>query len=151
MRPGPPVGRLVEHEHRRLAEQGGADAEPLAHPERVVADPGGGGIGQPDPLEHGGRVPARHPEEAGDQAQRLDAGAARMLRRRVEHHADEPARVREVGVGDAVDRHPPRRRRRETGQHPQGGRLAGAVGPEEAGTVPGTQAKLTSSTAVRRP
>ena len=33
------VGRLVEDQHLGVADQGGRDAEPLAHAERVVADP----------------------------------------------------------------------------------------------------------------
>ena len=33
------VGGLVEDQHAGVADQRGGDAEPLAHPERVVADP----------------------------------------------------------------------------------------------------------------
>ena len=33
-----PVDRLVEDQRRRVAEQGGGDAEPLAHAEREAAD-----------------------------------------------------------------------------------------------------------------
>ena len=48
-----PVGRLVEDQHRRVADQGGGDAEALAHPERVVAHPPVGlGLGEADQVEH---------------------------------------------------------------------------------------------------
>ena len=47
------VGRLVEDEHLRVAEQGVRDAEPLAHAERVVADPPVRLlVGQADELDH---------------------------------------------------------------------------------------------------
>jgi hypothetical protein len=46
-----PVERLVEHQHRRVAEQRGGDAEPLPYAERVPAGlapgrPGEPGLGQ---------------------------------------------------------------------------------------------------------
>ena len=46
-----PVHRLVEHEDRRVAEQGGGDAEALPHAERVAADPAAGGTMQTDQVE----------------------------------------------------------------------------------------------------
>ena len=46
------VGRLVEDQHLGVAEQRGADAEALAHPQRVVADAALGRAVQADPLEH---------------------------------------------------------------------------------------------------
>ena len=46
------VGRLVEHEHRGVAEQGGGEREPLAHAEGEAADASAGGLGQPDQVEH---------------------------------------------------------------------------------------------------
>ena len=34
-----PVGRLVEHQHRRVGQQRAGDAQPLPHAQRVAADP----------------------------------------------------------------------------------------------------------------
>jgi hypothetical protein len=46
------VVRLVEDQHRGVADEGDRDAEPLAHPERVRADPAlRSGLGQTDPFE----------------------------------------------------------------------------------------------------
>ncbi len=47
-----PVGRLIEDQDLRVAEQGGGDAEPLTHPERVVADATVGlALGEADEVE----------------------------------------------------------------------------------------------------
>ena len=46
------VDRLVEHQHGRVAEQRGGDAEPLAHPQREAADAAIGGDVEPDDAEH---------------------------------------------------------------------------------------------------
>jgi len=42
------VGRLVQDQHLGVAEQGGGQAETLAHAEREPADPPAGGVGQAD-------------------------------------------------------------------------------------------------------
>ena len=55
-----PVDRLVEQQHRRVAEQGGGDAEPLAHAEREARRRGGAATARGRP----GRAP-RRPGGAG--------------------------------------------------------------------------------------
>ena len=46
------VDRLVEHQHRRVAEQRGGDAEPLLHAERETADPAPGHRFEPGQPQH---------------------------------------------------------------------------------------------------
>jgi hypothetical protein len=59
----------------------------------------------------------------------------------VEHGADRPAGRRQVDVGRAVDGRPAGVGAGEAQQHPQGRRLAGAVGPEEPGHLAGRRAE----------
>ena len=102
------VGGLVEDQDARVAEERVGDAEPLAHAEGVVPEPAPGlGGRQRDELEH--LVDPRPGQAHGLGADREDlaAGAAVVLRRRVEQHADEQARVREVAVAVAPDRDAP--------------------------------------------
>ena len=47
-----PGRRLVEQQQARPAQKRGGDAEPLAHPVRVAADPVAGAVGELDDLEH---------------------------------------------------------------------------------------------------
>ena len=47
-----PVDRLVEHQDGRVAEQGGGDAQPLAHAQREPVGPAAGDGLQTDDLEH---------------------------------------------------------------------------------------------------
>ena len=46
------VERLVQHQHRRVAEQRGGDAQPLAHAEGVTARLPPGGLLQPGLADH---------------------------------------------------------------------------------------------------
>src|SRR5215218_2270980 len=46
------VGRLVEHQHRRVGQQRPCDAEPLPHAERVAGDPASGRGREADELQH---------------------------------------------------------------------------------------------------
>jgi hypothetical protein len=84
-----PVGRLVQDEHRGVADQRGCDAETLAHPERVVAHPSVGlGPGEADQVEHLGDPGGRDVHDLLRDGQDLAAGAAGVLGGGVEHHAD---------------------------------------------------------------
>ena len=98
------VGRLVEDQHRRVAEQRVGDAEPLPHAERVVADPALGlGRRRARPgLEHlvDARVGQAH--RRAPSVEHLAAGAAGVLGRGVEQDADVAA-----GVGDVLEWRPP--------------------------------------------
>ena len=46
------VGRLVEHEGVGVTEQRGGETQPLAHADRVPADPAPSGVGEADEVEH---------------------------------------------------------------------------------------------------
>jgi len=83
------VGRLVEDQHPRVAEQRGGDAEALAHAERIVAHAALGlGRGQADQLEHLVDALAGQAHGVGGDAEDLAAGAARVLRGGIEEYAD---------------------------------------------------------------
>ena len=133
-----PVGRLVEDQHVRVAEQGGADAEALAHAERVVAHPPVGlVVGEADQLEHLLDPALGQAHGALHQGEDLAAGAAGVLGRGVEEHPDLGAGVGQVDEPAAVDGGGARGGRGEADHDPHGGGLAGAVGPEEAGDPAG--------------
>ncbi len=55
----------------------------------------------------------------------------------VEHRADDPRRLQQPGVADAVVADVAAVGSGETDHHPHGGRLAGAVRADEAGDPPG--------------
>jgi hypothetical protein len=59
-----PVGRLVENEELRVAQQAGGDSEALAHAERVAPDLVVRAIGQIDELEHLFHPPRWHRRRA---------------------------------------------------------------------------------------
>ena len=130
-------GRLVEEEDRGLVNQRRGEVEAAAHAARVGADAPVGGLRQPDAVEQ--RVaelaaPARgHGVQRRLQVDQLAAGHQGVERGLLERDPDlapHGARVR----GDVVPRDdgPAARGRQQRGQHPHRGRLAGAVGAEEA-------------------
>ena len=110
-----PVDRLVEQQHLGVAEQGGGDAEPLAHAEREPAGPLAGHAGEPDQLEH--LVDPAPADAVGlGQAQQVVVGAA--------------AAVDGLGVeqGADLEQGPPVLRRR-AGRRPTPTRRSGRRGP----------------------
>ena len=127
------VGRLVEDQDLGVAEQGGGQPEALAHAEREAADPAAAGGGQPGLLEDlvdPARVePGRH----GQDPQVVAGRAARVEPARLQDRPDPAGRVGQLPVGPAGDGGRAGGRGDQAEQHPQGGRLAGAVGAEEAG------------------
>jgi hypothetical protein len=138
------VGRLVEDEDLRTADQGVREAEPLAHAERVVADPSVAlGVRQADALEHLVDRAAGQAHQHRVQPERGATGASRVLGRGVEEHADLTARVVQPRVRPSEDRAGPGGRCGQPGQHPQRARLARTVGPEEAGDGAGFGRKET--------
>jgi hypothetical protein len=144
-----PVGGLVEDQHLRLPDQRGRNAEPLAHAERVVADPTVRlGVGEADQLEHLGNATSRQAHHPLGDREDLATGPAGVLRRCVQHHADLDARVGQVGEPTAGD-----------GGGARGGRgeptiirievdLPAPFGPRKPVTRPAGATKLMSSTAV---
>ena len=133
-----PVGGLVEDQHAGVPDQGGPDAEPLPHAERVVADPTLGlGAGQPDEVQHLLDPAGREAHGALGDGQDLAAGAAGVLRGGVEQDADLDAGVGQVGEPLPVDGGGAGGRRGQGDHDPERGGLAGAVGTEEAGDATG--------------
>ena len=128
------VDRLVEQQHRRVAEQRGGDAEPLAHAEREPLDPLAPHAGQPDLLEH--LVDPRAPG-SGWSARATAGGGGRAGRRAptAPPAARRPAAAARSGSGRAG--------RRSAPGPPSAGRgpsiirmvvdLPAPFGPEEAG------------------
>jgi hypothetical protein len=131
------VGRLVEDQDARVAEQRAGQAEALPHAERVVARAPIGGVlqaHQPQQLLHPGAGDAGGVREC---AQVVAGAAAGMKHPAVEHGAGGARRIVELRVGAALDRGGARRRAHEAQQRAQRGGLAGAVGAEEADDAPG--------------
>ena len=146
------VRGLVEDQHGRVAEQCVGDAETLLHAERVVPQPALGlGLVEGDQLEHLVDPRHRQPHGQGAEGEDLAAGAAGVLGRGVEQHADVTTWVGDVLVEVAADRDPAR----VGGVRPTMTRivvvLPAPFGPRKPVTRPGWQMKLTSSTAAKLP
>ena len=128
------VGRLVEDQDLGVAEQGGADAEPLAHAQRVVADP---------PLGRRRASPTRSSISSAVRRGRPRSIDARRsvswpVRPGCWAAASSITPTTRPGLGSAAYGRPPMvgapgRRRGQAGDGAQRGRLAGAVRAEEAG------------------
>ena len=117
-------------------DERGGEVQPSLHATRVGADPALGGLRQPDPAQQisGALAPldAIEAMEGRLQPDQLLAGHQRIERGLLQCDAD---RRSDVGaLGDDVVTRDPRAttgRAQQRGQHPDGGRLAGAVGTEE--------------------
>ena len=128
------VGGLVEDQHLGVADQGGGDAEPLAHPQRVVADPSGRlGGGEADDLQHLLHAVAGKAHVLLGDGEDLAAGATGVLGGGVEEHADLESRVGQVDVVASGDGDGAGRGSGETDHDPHRGRLPGPVGSQESG------------------
>ena len=130
-------GRLVEEQHLRLVDERRGEVEAPAHAARVGADAAVGGL-RSSPTRSISASPRRSASRADQavqrrlQADQLAAGHQRVERRLLQRDADRAADV--GGVGDDVVAGDPGAaagRAQQRGQHPHGGRLAGAVGAEE--------------------
>ena len=132
-----PGGRLVEEEDRRPGDQGGGEVEAAAHPARVGADEAVGGFVEVEALQQlggaGARLALRQVVEAADHLQVLGPGQVLVHRRVLTGEADlgpQPRRLAgDVEAGDAGAAAVGREQR---GEDADRGRLAGAVGPEQA-------------------
>ena len=92
------VGRLVEDQHRGVAEQRGGQGEPLPHAEGVAPGPAVAGVGQPDLDEH--LVGARQREPGGAAVDpQVVAARAGGVEGRLQHGADRAQRVGQGRVG----------------------------------------------------
>ena len=133
-----PVRRLVEHQQARLAQQRARDAQPLAHAERVAADPSPRGAAELDLGEH-----LVHARDRDPGRERRARGGGSVPERvgwklsRLEHRSDRSAAApAAAGSGRPSTRASPARRPDEPEQRPQRGRLARAVRAEEARDPP---------------
>jgi hypothetical protein len=130
------VDRLVEHQHRRVAEQRGGDAEPLLHAERETADPAPGHRLEPgQPQDRGDTLPG-YPVGLRDRPQVRPGGPAGVQGGRVEQRADLAQRPDQPVVAAAADQGPAGGWRGQTENDPHRGGLARAVRAEEAGHPP---------------
>jgi hypothetical protein len=125
------LGRLVEHEDRRVAQQRGRERQALAHAERVRAHAPAGVLRKPHELEHRVGPSACDARRGGDDLEVGPPGMSRMRSWDVEDGAHRGAGRVELAVAAAVDQRPTRRRLDQPQHHADRGRLARPVRPDE--------------------
>jgi hypothetical protein len=125
------VGRLVEHEHTGIPQQGRRESEALPHARREATDPPLGRLGEPDLGQHLLAAAVVDAGEGGEHAQVVTRGAARVEPGGVERGADDGRRAAQLRVPVPLDQRGARVGGREPEQHPERRRLPGAVRPEE--------------------
>jgi hypothetical protein len=128
-----PVDRLVQHDHGRIGQQRGGDAQPLAHTQREGAGPLAGDVGEPDQLQQ-----VVHPLGAdahgGAHGQQVVAGGAALVYcPGLQQRPDLSQGGGRVEVAAAVDGHLPGGRAGQAQHGPHGGGLPGPVRPQECG------------------
>ncbi|CDN42774.1 hypothetical protein BN871_BX_00060 [Paenibacillus sp. P22] len=127
------VGRLVENEQPRVAEQRSRDAEPLLHPERVAFDGAAGILLQPHDRQRLGDSLLGHVQEPANDLQIFRTGQMAVIRRIFNQRADMTEYfhpVRRQALSEY--RHAASRRLGKAEQHADRRRLAGSVGAEKA-------------------
>jgi hypothetical protein len=127
------VGRLVQDQHPRVAEQRRRQGEALAHAHREAAHAPVGRLRDARQLQHLVGAGIRQPSGSAEDPQVVPCGPARMEAGRLQRGADRAERVGQVGIALAADGGGPPGRGDQGEQAAQGGGLAGAVGPQEAG------------------
>src|SRR4051794_17822550 len=145
------IGRLVEHQDARIAEQRRRDVQSLAHAQRVALHPAMPRGGEPDEVEH--LIDARFvdADRARDDAQVVASAPARVEAALLEDRAHRPRRLLQRGVGRAADRGAAGRRAHEAEERAQRRGLAGAVGAQEARHLAGRDAEREVLDGRRRP
>ena len=98
------VGRLVEDEDLRVAQQSGGESESLAHPEGELPDPAVGGPGQVDEIEHLVDPSGCGAAGEGGDAEVVAGTAPGIGEGRLQGGAHDMERVGQVGVAAPVDR-----------------------------------------------
>ena len=83
-----PVGRLVEDQDLRVAEEGGGQLQALAHPEGVTPHEIVGARRETDALEHGFDRRATNAGADGEDPKRLAPGDAGVESGRLDERAD---------------------------------------------------------------
>ena len=134
-------GRLVEEQHAGRVQQSAGDLQPALHAARVGGHLGLPAVPQVHHVEYelhpGVQLGPWHAVQVGVEAQVLLAGEVAVERRVLEHQAD-VAPYRVPLPDHVMPGHPraPRGGVREGAQDLDRGRLARAVGPEEAEGLP---------------
>ena len=132
-----PGGRLVEEQHRRAGDERGREVEPAAHAAGVGLGRPVAGVLELEALEQLSRAGARRPlaqvVEAPDHLEVLEAGEVLVDRGVLAGEPD--ARAQRRRLLDDVEARDARAARvglEQRGEDAHGGRLAGAVGAEQA-------------------
>ena len=146
------VERLVEHEHRRVAEQRRGDAEPLPHAERVAAGLAPGHRLQAGLLDHLVDPPGGQALRVGQPQQVVAAGPARVQRGGVQQRRRRGS-AGAAGCGTAARRSARCPRRRAS--RPRITRIVvdfpAPLGPTKPVTCPGATVNDIPSSASGRP
>jgi len=137
------VGRLVQDQDVGVAQQGGGQAEALAHPEREAPDPPAGGRGQPRLLQDLVDPRRGQPGRGGQDPQVVASRAARMEPALLQHGPDPPGRPSMVAAPEVGATRPSSIRRVVV--------LPAPLGPRKPVTVPGSTSKSRRSTANTSP
>ena len=132
-----PVVGLVEQQQLRVTQKRSGDAEPLPHPVRVAPDTILAAIAQLDDVEHLLDARARNATvEIAEQVQVAAAGQIRIEARALDETGHPVQSTRSVDQRVAAEEtRPAVGRPDQPEQHPQRGRLAGAVRAEVAEDV----------------
>src|SRR6266542_1013318 len=141
-----PDGGLVQEQHPWGVEQAARDRQASRHPAREGAHLAAAPLTEPDPVQDlvqaGGHGVARDPVQLGVAAQVLLGGEVVVQGGVLEDQADAPPHLGlaldHVEAGHAGA---PRARPQQRAQHRDGGRLAGAVGPQEPEGLAGRDAE----------
>jgi hypothetical protein len=123
------VGRLVEEQHVRVAEQRTRDRQPLPHAERIRLHALVRRAGQVDDLEQLVHARVRDALRPSEHAQVVSSFAPGVEVRRFQHRADTLRGLVELAVALPVDRGRASRGRDEVEENAEGRRLARAVRP----------------------
>ena len=130
-------GRLVEEQDVRIVRDAARDHQTLGHAARERVDAGRGAVGQTELLQQfrrpRPRLPPVHPEVPAVVVEVLPYGEAAVERVGLGDDADRLlGQGRFAGHVHATDAGPARRRHHAGREHADCGRLAGAVGAEQA-------------------
>jgi hypothetical protein len=146
-----PVCRLVEHQQPRPAQQRAGDAQPLAHAERVAADPAAGRSRELDLLEHLVHARRRDPGRRREHAQVVPPRAGGMEALRLEDRPTVPSGSRSRAYGCPSTSASPEVGRRSPSSARSVDVLPAPLGPRKPVMRPGAIAKLRPSTATVEP
>lgn len=129
-----PVGRFVEHKHRRITDERRRQTE-VPHAQRVAADRPTSCVRQADQRQRRVGATVGVTVHGAVDPQMIPPAAAGVKAAGLERSTDHVSRTVEGRIRRAADRRRTPARIDEPKQHPQRRDLARAVGPEERGDV----------------